>query len=594
MARVFGTSIAALVATVVLTAAPVGAAENETAPRRVLIVSSFGNRFAPFGAFTASMRSEIALKWPGPVEFLEVPLEMARFAQPAEEGPFADYLVALLGSRRVDLAVTVGGAAAQFALRHRDPIFTAAPLLITGLDARRVRDVPESPNQAVVAIHLELVSAIESILDLLPGTARIAVVIGDSPLERFWRVQAEREFAAFAGRVEFQWLDRLPLPAMRRAVAALPAKSAVLFGLLNVDAAGVGHEEHEGLAAIRSASSAPVFGLFQSELGRGIVGGPLVDIDGEGRRGAAVALSILAGEAPSRAPVGPVEPLRNVYDWRELRRWRIDERRLPKGSEIRYRPPSLWEAYRRPVLIGSAVLAVETFLLLALLAQRARRRRAEERVRALNRRLITAQEDERKSIARELHDDLSQRLARLSIDAAQLERRSSSADGAGGAAEMRGELSRISEDVHRLAYQLHPSTLDDLGLTEALRIECDRLASLESLPVRLQAPESIAGLSRDAALGLFRIAQEALRNAARHAGASAVDLAMEPEAGGVRLSIRDDGAGFDPLAERARPGLGLASMRERAELLGGRIDIRSAPGRGTTIEVWAPSETRAS
>ena len=206
------------------------------------------------------------------------------------------------------------------------------------------------------------------------------------------------------------------------------------------------------------------------------------------------------------------------------------------------------------MLTGLAVVAVETLLIAALLAQRSRRRHAEERVRALNRRLITAQEDERKSIARELHDDLSQRLARLSIDAAQLERHSTSRDEAGGAAEMRGELTKISEDVHRLAYQLHPSTLDDLGLTEALRIECDRLASLESLPVRLRAPESVPELSRDAALGLFRIAQEALRNAARHARASAVDLALE--AGGGRRPPLDPGRrrGLRPAGRARSPG----------------------------------------
>jgi signal transduction histidine kinase len=228
-------------------------------------------------------------------------------------------------------------------------------------------------------------------------------------------------------------------------------------------------------------------------------------------------------------------------------------------------------------------------LIAALLAQRARRRSAEERVRALNRRLITAQEDERKSIARELHDDLSQRLARLSIDAAQLERGPVPAARAGATAEMRGELTRLSDDVHRLAYQLHPSTLDDLGLTEALRIECDRVSRLESVPVRMRAPEPAPELPRDAALGLFRIAQEALRNAVRHARATGVDLALEPEGSGVRLSIRDDGAGFDPAADRGRASLGLASMRERAELFGGRLDIRSSPGRGTTIEVWAPA-----
>ncbi len=583
---------AGIVASIALTAWPLGAAENENAARRVLIVGSFGNRFAPFDAFTASLRGEIARQWPGPVEFLEVPLEMARYAQPAEEGPFAEYLAALLRNRRPDLAITVGGSAAQFALRHREPTFADAPLLITGLDARRVRDVPDFPNQAVVAVHLELVSSIESILHLLPGTNRIAVVVGDSPLERFWRVQAEREFAVFQGRVEFQWLNRLSLQQMRDAVAALPPNSAVLFGILNVDAAGIAHEENEALATIRSASSAPVFGLFESELGKGIVGGPLVDFDREGRRSAAVALAILRGAVPSRVPVGPVEPLRSAYDWRELRRWGIDEHRLPDGSEIRYRPPSLWQAYRRPVFFGSAVLVVEALLIMALLAQRAHRRRAEERVRALNRRLITAQEDERKSLARELHDDLSQRLARLSIDAAGLEKASGPSQS--GATEIRGELSRMSEDVHRLAYQLHPSTLDDLGLTEALRIECDRVARLESVPVRLQAPEESPPVSRDAALGLFRIAQEALRNAVRHAGARGVDLTLEPAAAGVRLSIRDDGSGFDPGAERGRPSLGLASMRERADLFGGSLEVRSAPGRGTTVEVWAPAPGGAS
>ena len=194
---------------------------------------------------------------------------------------------------------------------------------------------------------------VESILDLLPGTTRIAVVVGDSPLERFWRVQAEREFAVFAGRVEFLWLDRLLLAAMCREVAALPAKSAVLFGLLNVDAAGVVHEEHEGLAAIRSASSAPVFGLFESELGRGIVGGPLVDIErGEGRRSAAVALAILGGEAPSRGPWARSSLCATSTTGGSCADGESTSGGSRRAAEVRYRPPSLWEAYRRPVLLG--------------------------------------------------------------------------------------------------------------------------------------------------------------------------------------------------------------------------------------------------
>ncbi len=592
MTRLTRTLAAAAVAAVLALAAPAPliAQSPPANARRVLIINTFGNRFAPWDGFASVFRTEVALRWQGPVEFLETPLELARFAQPAEEGPFADYLRALIQDRRLDLVVAVGGAAAGFAARNREKLFPSVPLLITGLDERRLRDIPGAANQTAVTIRLDPPALVENILRVVPGTDRVAVVLGDSPLEKFWRMQVEREFAPFAGRVAFTWLNTLPLDGMRRAVAALPPRSAVLYGTLNVDAAGVPHEEDEGLAAIRAATNSPVFGVFESQLGKGIVGGPLVSIAEEARRGAEVAVAILGGTPFPQLVVPPRAPIRDLYDWRELHRWGIDLKRLPPGSVIRNRPPSLWEAYRRQALIGFGIVAVESALIAALLAQRRRRRLVEERVRALNRRLITAQEDERSAIARELHDDLSQRLARLSIDAARLER-GTGADPA-AAAEIRGELSNLSRDVHALAYQLHPSTLEDLGLSEALRVECDRVARVEALAVRLHAPESSPELSKDAALCLFRVAQEALRNAARHAGASAVDLSLETEDGGARLAIRDDGAGFDPAGPRGRPGLGLASMRERVELLGGRIDIRSAPGQGTTIDAWAPSAGR--
>jgi signal transduction histidine kinase len=567
-------------------APPLSAAEPEL--RRVLIINSFGNRFAPFDLFTSTLRSEIARQRGGPVEFLETPLEMARFAEPAEEAAFAEYLRALTADRRPDIVVTVGGPAAAFVARYREPLFATVPVLVTGLDERPARELPTTPGQVVVAIRLEPAVILENIQRVLPATAHVAVVLGDSPLERFWRAELERDFEPFAGRLTFTWLNHLSLDGMRSAVAALPSDSAVLFAGLYVDAARVPHEGAEALHAIRSATSAPVFGVYESQLGKGIVGGPLVSVEAEGRRSAAVALRLLAGEPPADIRVPPAEPVQNIFDWRELQRWGIDQAKLLQGSQVRYRRPSIWVAYRRQALTALAVVAVQAVLIGALLAQRARRRRAEEHVRALNRRLITAHEDERKSIARELHDDLSQRLARLSIDAAQLER------GAGPAAEMRTELSQLSEDVHALAYRLHPSTLDDLGLSEALRIECERASTAASVPVRLRAPDVLPPLSRDGALCLFRVAQEGLRNVARHAHAAAVDLSLEAADGGVRMTIRDDGAGFDPSDSRSRRGLGLAGMRERVELAGGRINIRSAPGRGTTIDVWAPeAETSA-
>ncbi|HTR04963.1 MAG TPA: sensor histidine kinase [Thermoanaerobaculia bacterium] len=571
-------------------AAPAADVPAET--RRVLVVSSFGSRFAPFDALAAVLRTEIVRAAPGPVEFLEVPMEAARYEEPGEERTFADYLAAIVANRHLDLIVTVGAPPARLIARSASR-FASVPTLMMGLDRRQVPK-ETAPNQVVVPIALDLPAGPENILRLLPETGRIAVVVGRSPLERFWKAEAEREFAPLSSRVSIEWFDALSLEQMASRAAALPPHSAILYGVLEVDAANVPHEQDQGLARLRASSNAPLFGYFESQLGRGIVGGPLIPIEREGRRSAAIALALLRGETPSSLKVSAPEPVRPAYDWRELRRWDIPEERLPAGSEILFRPPSLWQAYRRPVLFGVALAAIEALLIAALLAQRARRRRAEEQVHALNHRLLTAQEDERKAIARELHDDFSQRLARLAMDAARLEYAAAVPLESRAPAPMRDELARLSEDANALAYQLHPSTLDDLGLAEALRTECERFSRLEAIPVALDVDGAEPGMPRDTALCLFRIAQEGLRNVARHAKARSVSLSCRPQRGGLELTLKDDGVGFRAQRRPGRPSLGLASMRERVEVIGGRFRVDSAPGQGTVVQAWAPVDARAS
>jgi len=214
------------------------------------------------------------------------------------------------------------------------------------------------------------------------------------------------------------------------------------------------------------------------------------------------------------------------------------------------------------------------------------RKNAEDLTRQLAGNLITAHEDERRHLARELHDDLTQRLARLAIDAGRLER----IEGPGGiSAAMRIDLVHLSEDVHALSYRLHPSVLDDLGLAEALKAECDRVARHGDLNVEVDARNVPEALSNEASLCLFRVAQEALSNAARHANASAVTVSLAPNGKGVQLSVSDNGNGFDQRGSRDHASLGLASMRERVRTIRGKLDIESAPGRGTTVVAWVPA-----
>jgi signal transduction histidine kinase len=216
------------------------------------------------------------------------------------------------------------------------------------------------------------------------------------------------------------------------------------------------------------------------------------------------------------------------------------------------------------------------------------RKRAEDAAHDLNGRLINAQEEERSRLARELHDDISQRLALLAIEATREEHTLPLPSRRTAMRALREDLVRLSEDVHSLSHRLHPSILQDLGLIEALKTECEQFSRVEAIPVEIRAPEMAEAPPMPASLCLFRITQEALRNIARHAGASRVKVHLSRQSDGLILSVNDNGKGFDVALHRNQPSLGHASMRQRIQLLDGTLEIESAPGHGTTVLAWVP------
>lgn len=216
-------------------------------------------------------------------------------------------------------------------------------------------------------------------------------------------------------------------------------------------------------------------------------------------------------------------------------------------------------------------------------------KRVEDALRDLSRRLIRAHEDERALLARELHDDVTQRLAVLAIDVGRAELAAPDRAQAEVMGSVRTQLVRLSEDIHSLAYQLHPSVLEELGLVEALRVECERRGRQGRVTVSTDLESLYAVAGKEAELCLFRVAQEALSNVARHAGTDAANVMLRQADDGLLLAVSDNGAGFDPANPRQGPSLGLASMRERVRLVNGTLDIESAPGRGTTLVAWVPA-----
>lgn len=686
-------------------------------PRRVLLLHSFGFDFAPFDAFAAEFRTDLAADFPDSIEFFQISLESARFGAEQADDALVTYLTTLFAGRGVDLIVTIGGPAAGFVQDRREALFPDIPLLMAAVDRRHLKAHSYGGNNVVVAVENIPTKTIDTILEVLPNTESIAVVMGSSPLETFWLGELRNDFRVFEDRVDFVWLDGLSFRDLEQRCANLPPRSAIFFAIFYIDALGVPYSKYHVLSRLADTANAPIFGLHSTQLGNGIVGGALMDIEGLADHSALVARRLLNGENPDQIKNAVISQAAPRFDWPRMSQWKISEASLPPGSIVERRQPTFWERYRGRVMITSVVVVAQFALIGMLLINRSKRRRAEhflreserrlslateaadvgvwvwdtasnriwatdewraifgfvgvadidagdvwERVhsgdrkevdekiesakngrsrftaefrlvrpdgstrwvstrgrmieskdghdvrmlgasidvtkrreseqasRDFSRRLITAQEEDRARLGRELHDDISQRLARLAIDVGTIQRQG--VDGRLGERleDLRAGLAGLSEDVHSLAYQVHPAVLVDLGLVQALRSECERFSRQESIPAHVHV-EGVSGrLPWEASLCLFRVAQEALRNVARHARARSVEISLWAKDDGLKLAVSDTGVGFDPTDARRGPSLGLRGMRERVLILKGELDIEAIPGHGTKIIAWIPLE----
>jgi signal transduction histidine kinase len=208
-------------------------------------------------------------------------------------------------------------------------------------------------------------------------------------------------------------------------------------------------------------------------------------------------------------------------------------------------------------------------------------------IRDLAGRLINAQEDERIRLARELHDDLSQSLALMSVELEMFGQQPPTAPDAihRRMQEFSGRMKTISSDVHRLSHELHPAKLEQLGLAAAVRGLCKEMALAHLLAIHFQAEELPRTLPRAIALCLYRVTQETLHNVVKHSHATRASVELSARDNGIGLRIEDDGEGFNPAAASGKGSLGLVSMRERVRNVGGRLSVDSSAGRGTRVEV---------
>ena len=353
------------------------AAEN----KRVMLLHSFGQDFKPWSEYAKDIHAELKRQSPWPLDIIENSLVTARFSDENPDAPFAEYLSALFAKRPLDLIVSIGAPAADFVQRHRRRLFPSTPMVLTAVDQRRVQYSNLTGDDVAVAVNINYLSAFENILQVLPDTKEVIVVVGTSPIEKFWKDAIGKQAEPLTNRIKLSWTDELPFEELLKQASALPPHTAIFWELMIVDAAGVVHEGDLSLERLHAVANAPIFSYDESFFGSAIVGGPLLKVADTSRLTATVAVRVLNGEKAGDIKVSPVEFSAPRFDWGQMQRWGISEKNLPPGGEILFRDPTVWGQYRAYILAAAAAILVQAALIFWLLYEHRRRHLAEVQAR---------------------------------------------------------------------------------------------------------------------------------------------------------------------------------------------------------------------
>lgn len=690
-------------------------ASEPATTKNVLLLYSFSDRsIIQHGDV---LESEIRSHASSPVNFYVEYLESRRFDDQNYERGLVDALRDTYRGMKLDLLIVDAYPALQFALRHRSDRFQNQPIVFYDVYAGRIAGQKMWPGVTGVTEIINVRRTIDLALHLHPDTEAVAVITNNSEFERYWLSVVQAEIRHQKNVTEID-LVGLPPSQLLAKVAALPPYTVVLFQESPLDSSQPAIGAYDVLSMV--GQRLPTYCIFPIVcLNRGGIGGDDVDITEQISLTTETVGRILAGEAPDSIPVKHGTNNLLKVDWRQLRRWNIPESALPPGTAVLYRQPTVLERYRKYILAGALLIALQGVLIIGLLWQRASKRKSETELResekrfrimanttpslvwmcdkegtitflnerridftgrdpqtgfddiwktfvhpddlknvvaanaqalekqegfsreyrlrrhdgvyrwmfdvaaprsdaegkfdgfigsasditdqkvaqeALERvggRLIEAQEQERSRIARELHDDICQRLALISLE---LQHAQTGADGKDELTkarilEVQRHCSEVAGDVQALSHQLHSSKLDYLGLASALRSFCKEFSLQKSVSLEFEDKNVPAHLPKDVSLCLFRVAQEALSNAVKYSGVARISVELRGTSTDIRLEIKDAGVGFNVEEARERSGLGLVSMQERVHLVNGTFSIKSKRNRGTTIEAVVPLQT---
>jgi signal transduction histidine kinase len=704
-----------------------GASAKETngkETKRVLILYSFDKEENFFYGFDRTLRSSLASKFSERVEFYTEYVDLVRFSGASHAEILARLLKLKLSEQKPDLIIAVSYPALNFLLETGKDLFPETPIVFSCIgdsfsESMKIA-IARAGRHNVSGILLgnQQIATLKLAFQLQPGVQRVVAVAGTTPLERFWINQLEKDLALSQPGITFTYLNNMSMDDILKKVAALPPHTVIYYPYFFLDANGSMFSPEEALDLISGAAAAPVYGSFHSYIGHGLVGGRMLDFEDVAARTAEYASRALRREQ-TPDPEFAIDSTSSItVDWRELQRWNISESRLPPGVVVLFKEKSILDRYRWYILGVVTLCLCEAILILALLLQGARRKRAEEALREseerlrlaaqagrmyafewnmasdvivrtgqcrdilnwmddptrdtgrqfiaivhpddreaysatetgrtpdnptyqtnyrmlrpdgnviwleesghaffdgkggmlriigmvanvterkvaeaalarVSRKLIEAQEQERVRIARELHDDIGQRLALLTIELEQLRQNSPDlrAEVHSRIDKLHNQTAEIASDVQSMSHDLHSSKLEYLGIVTAMTGFCKELSEQQKVEIEFAHDDIPSKVPEEISLCLFRVLQEALQNAVKHSGVRHFDVKLRYASDMINLTVRDSGRGFDVEGAMHATGLGLVSMAERLKLVDGQFSIASKPKGGTTIHARVP------
>jgi PAS domain S-box-containing protein len=769
-------------------------------------------------------------------------LDTARWPEAEAQSAFHDLLRRKYAHRKLSAIIAVAQPAINFIRIYGDELFPGVPIVVYG-ELSALRDwEPGRPITGTLG-KVDLSGTVELILRLQPRTREILVISGASANDQWLQSLARPQLDQLEKRVKFTYLTGVAVEDLASTVARVPDRTAILFLSMFQDSAGNKLLSHEMLTRIARVARVPVYSQSGANVGRGIVGGVVFNPESLGRETAQLTLRLLRGERIQDLPVQESKSTVPMVDWRQLKRWGLDEKRLPAGTVVLFREASVWQNYKWYIIGGISLILAEALLIFGLLWQRVKRRnaeneaavaydqlrvaveagrfvgwdvdyrarkntwfgdlqgmfgipaetlsvqmgeflsyvypedvdrvqktiedakenrspyfaefrvmpcggrnvrwvnargkfyyatngdplrmlgmaadvterhqaedlvreseerfrrvantapvmiwmagldrlctyvnqpwleftgrsfdqelgngwaegihpedldncmktyfeafdrrerfemqyrlrrhdgeyrwifdtglarfepdgsfagyigssiditeriQAEEAISSVGRRLMQAQEEERSRIGRELHDDINQRLALLAVELDRFDQNGSTKDLHDRVQGFKQRVMDIATGVQALSHQLHSSKLEYLGLALAAKSFCKEFSETHNVRTDFTQNGVPRNLAEDVSICLFRILQESLQNAVKYSGAVHFEVDLLGTSADIRLTVRDDGVGFNPDEAIKSQGLGLVSMRERVKLVKGEIVIKSKPMKGTEITVRVP------